>query len=154
VTGGSYGGYMTNWIVGQTDRFAAAVTCRSISNWISFFGVSDIGFNFCDNQHGGNPLDDFEEMVRISPLTYVKNMVTPLLIIHAEQDYRCPIEQGEQLFVSLKKLNREVKMVRFNNATHELSRSGIPALRIDRLNHIMSWFNDHIDVKCEDYLEL
>ncbi|MCL2498132.1 MAG: S9 family peptidase [Symbiobacteriaceae bacterium] len=151
VTGGSYGGYMTNWIIGHTDRFKAAVTQRSISNWISFFGVSDIGFNFCDTQLGGNPLDSYEAMVRFSPLTYVKNVVTPLLIIHAEQDYRCPIEQGEQLFVSLKKLGQEVKMVRFNNATHELSRSGMPPLRIDRLTHMLKWFTDHIEVVAGDY---
>ena len=154
VTGGSYGGFMTNWIVGHTDRFAAAVTQRSISNWFSFFGVSDIGFNFCDTQLGGNPLTDAEAMVKFSPITYIKNCVTPLLILHSEQDYRCPIEQGEQMFVALKKLDRDVKMVRFNNATHELSRSGIPALRIDRLTHMMSWFNQYIDVKCEAYEEI
>ena len=151
VTGGSYGGFMTNWIIGHTDRFKAAVTQRSISNWFSFWGISDIGYNFCDNQHGGNPLTDFDGMMKISPITYVKNMVTPLLIIHSEQDYRCPIAEGEQLFVALKMLGQEVRMVRFNNSTHELSRSGIPALRIDRLTHLMSWFNNHIDVNCDDY---
>jgi dipeptidyl aminopeptidase/acylaminoacyl peptidase len=151
VTGGSYGGFMTNWIVGHSDRFAAAVTARSISNWISFFGVSDIGFSFSDNQHGVNPLDNFDEMIRISPLTYVKNINTPLLILHSEQDFRCPIEQAEQLFVSLKKLDRTTKLVRFNNATHELSRSGAPPLRIDRLTHIMSWFKQFMPINCEDY---
>ncbi|MCL2498105.1 MAG: S9 family peptidase [Symbiobacteriaceae bacterium] len=144
VTGASYGGFMTNWIVGQTDRFKAAITQASISNWVTFFGTSDIGFNFCDNQHGANPLTDFDEMVKRSPLTYVKNVTTPLLIIHNEQDYRCPIEQGEQLFVSLKKLGKTVKMVRFNNANHGMSGSGVPALRVDRVNHILAWFNEYM----------
>ena len=146
VTGGSYGGFMTNWIIGQTDRFAAAVTDRSISNWVSFFGCSDIGFTFCESQHGDDPLTNFEEMVRISPLTYAKNMVTPLLLVFCEQDYRCPAEQSEQLFVALKKLGKDTKMARYPNSSHNLAVAGFPPLRMDRLEQMMNWFNTKMGV--------
>jgi len=144
VTGGSYGGYMTNWIVGHTDRFKAAVTQRSISNWQSFFGSSDIGYYFAEDEVGGVPWENFQHYVENSPITYVKNVKTPLLIIHSEEDYRCPIEQGEQLFVALKKLKKETMMVRFPGENHELSRSGKPKHRIERLNHITGWFKKHL----------
>lgn len=144
VTGGSYGGYMTNWIVGHTDRFKAAVTQRSISNWQSFFGSSDIGYYFAEDEVGGVPWENFQHYVENSPITYVKNVKTPLLIIHSEEDYRCPIEQGEQLFVALKKLKKETMMVRFPGENHELSRSGKPKHRIENLNHITDWFKKHL----------
>lgn len=144
VTGGSYGGFMTNWIVGHTNRFKAAVTQRSISNWLSFYGVSDIGFFFTKWEHGYNLLDDPKKLWDFSPLKYAKNIETPLLILHAEQDYRCPIEQGEQLFITLKHLRKEVEFVRFPGANHELSRSGHPDLRIERLNHILRWFDKYL----------
>ncbi|GGA85669.1 S9 family peptidase [Ornithinibacillus halotolerans] len=144
VTGGSYGGFMTNWIVGQTNRFKAAVTQRSISNWLSFYGVSDIGYFFNKWQHGYDLLDDPKALWDISPLKYADKVETPLLILHSEQDYRCPIEQGEQLFVTLKHLKKEVEFVRFPGANHELSRSGKPELRVDRLNHICDWFDKYL----------
>jgi len=144
VTGASYGGFMTNWIVSHTDRFKTAVTVASISNWISFFGVSDIGYHFCENQHGADPFSDFDYLVRISPLTHVKNITTPLLIVHSEQDYRCPIEQAEQLFVALKKLGRETRLLRFNNSSHTMARTGPPALRVDQHTHIMEWFAKYL----------
>ncbi|NAP01646.1 prolyl oligopeptidase family serine peptidase, partial [Halomonas sp. MG34] len=140
VTGGSYGGFMTNWIVGHTNRFKAAVTQRSISNWLSFYGVSDIGFFFTKWEHGLNLLDDPEKLWEISPLKYAENVETPLLILHGELDFRCPVEQGEQLFIALKHLRKEVEFVRFPGANHELSRSGKPAMRQERLNHICRWF--------------
>jgi len=145
VTGGSYGGFMTNWIVGHTDRFQAAVTQRSISNWISFYGVSDIGYTFTHDQIWGNPWDDLEKLWKHSPLAYVKNVNTPLLILHGEQDLRCPIEQGEQLFIALKKLGRKTQLIRFPGADHNLSRSGHPHLRVRRLSHIVRWFEEHIE---------
>lgn len=143
VTGGSYGGFMTNWIVGQTNQFKAAVTQRSISNWISFYGVSDIGYYFTEWQIKSD-LSDIETLWKHSPLAYVKNVETPLLILHSEKDYRCPIEQGEQLFIALKRLGKETKFVRFPDENHELSRSGRPALRINRLDYITGWFNNYI----------
>lgn len=91
VTGGSYGGFMTNWIVSHTNRFKAAVTQRSISNWLSFYGVSDIGFFFTKWEHGYNLLENPEKLWDFSPLKYAKNVETPLLILHGEQDLRCPI---------------------------------------------------------------
>jgi len=143
VTGGSYGGFMTNWIVGHTNRFKAAVTQRSISNWISFYGVSDIGYYFTDWQIQAG-LDNIEKLWHHSPLKYVDNMQTPLLILHSEKDYRCPIEQAEQLFIALKHRKKETKFVRFPESNHELSRSGKPALRINRLEYIRDWFVEYL----------
>lgn len=143
VTGGSYGGFMTNWIIGQTNRFKAAVTQRCISNWISFYGVSDIGYYFTDWQIQGG-LNDIEKLWKHSPLKYVDNVETPLLILHSEKDYRCPIEQAEQLFIALKHRKKETKFVRFPEANHELSRSGKPTLRINRLEYIRDWFVDYL----------
>lgn len=144
VTGGSYGGFMTNWIVGHTDRFKAAVTQRSISNWISFYGVSDIGYFFTEDQIGGNAWEDTEKLWKHSPLAYVSNVQTPLLILHSEEDLRCPIEQAEQLYVALKRRKQITRLVRFPGANHELSRSGNPHLRVRRLEHIIGWFSEYL----------
>lgn len=144
VTGGSYGGFMTNWIVGHTDRFKAAVTQRSICNWISFYGVSDIGYFFTDWEVMRGETFDPEKLWNHSPLKYAKNIKTPLLILHGEKDYRCPIEQAEQLYVTLKHDKKETKFVRFPEANHELSRSGNPNLRIHRLEHIANWFEEYL----------
>ncbi|MCH7761146.1 S9 family peptidase, partial [candidate division TA06 bacterium] len=133
VTGGSYGGYMTNWIVGHTNRFKAAVTQRSVTNLVSFFGSSDFGYDDY-REFGGHPWEKFEELVRMSPITYVQKIRTPLLIIHSEQDLRCPIEQAEQLFAALKVLRRKVEFIRFPEEPHGLSRCGRPDRRIERLN--------------------
>lgn len=140
VTGGSYGGFMTNWIVGKTDRFKAAVTQRSISNWLSFYGVSDIGYYFTEWEIGNHLFDNPEKLWQHSPLRLVKEVDTPLLIIHGERDFRCPIEQAEQLYVALKHLGKKVKFVRFPDSNHELSRSGDPQLRVARLEQITGWF--------------
>ncbi|MFJ8236687.1 S9 family peptidase [Ureibacillus sp. NPDC094379] len=139
VTGGSYGGFMTNWIVGHTNRFKAAVTQRSISNWISFFGVSDIGYYFTDWQLGSDMMNP-EKLWDHSPLKYAKNIETPLLILHSEKDFRCPIEQAEQLFMTLKTMKKETSFVRFPENNHNLSRTGTPNLRIERLRQIVGWF--------------
>ncbi|WP_066067265.1 S9 family peptidase [Neobacillus soli] len=143
VTGGSYGGFMTNWIVGHTNRFKAAVTQRSISNWISFYGVSDIGYYFTEWQIAAD-LSDLPTLWKHSPLAYVEKVETPLLILHSEKDFRCPIEQAEQLFIALKRLGKQAKFVRFPEENHELSRSGRPSLRIGRLNYIGNWFQEKI----------
>ncbi|WP_423409633.1 S9 family peptidase [Heyndrickxia sp. MSNUG] len=143
VTGGSYGGFMTNWIVGHTDRFKAAVTQRSISNWISFYGVSDIGYYFTEWQIKAD-LNDIDTLWKHSPLAYADKINTPLLILHSEKDYRCPIEQAEQLFIALKRQGKKTKFIRFPESNHELSRSGKPNLRLNRLAYIVEWFNDHL----------
>jgi dipeptidyl aminopeptidase/acylaminoacyl peptidase len=143
VTGGSYGGFMTNWIVTHTDLFRAAVTQRSISNWVSFYGTSDIGYHFTYDQIGSRPWDNLEKLWDKSPLKYVKNVRTPLLIHHAEMDFRCPIEQAEQLFTALRELGREAVLIRVPEESHELSRSGKPSRRILRLKQILEWFEKH-----------
>ncbi|SRR5579875_251169 len=143
VTGGSYGGFMTNWIVTHTDMFRAAVTQRSISNWVSFYGTSDIGYHFTYDQIGGKPWENLDKLWDKSPLKYVKNTRTPLLIHHAEMDFRCPIEQAEQLFTALRELGREAVLIRVPEEGHELSRSGKPSRRVDRLKQILEWFENH-----------
>lgn len=144
VTGGSYGGFMTNWIVGHTDRFKAAVTQRCISNWLSFAGVSDIGYFFCDWEHKLDFIKDRELLMKISPITYVENIKTPLLILHSENDYRCPMGQAEELYISLKYLRKTTKMVLFPGGNHNLSRNGKPEWRVVRLQQIIDWFNQYI----------
>ncbi len=144
VTGGSYGGYLTNWIIGHTDRFKAAVTQRCVANFYSFFGTSDIGFTFGQYEFGGTPWSDTEKLLHHSPISYVESMTTPLLIIHNEQDLRCPIEQAEQLFVFLKKLGRQVAFVRIPGEDHNLSRTGKPSRRLARLHHLIGWFDTHL----------
>jgi dipeptidyl aminopeptidase/acylaminoacyl peptidase len=144
VIGGSYGGFMTSWLVGHTDRFKAAVADRSVINRFSFFGSSDIGWDFTDDDMEVAPWDDPERYLRMSPITYVKNIHTPLLIIHSENDMRCNIEQSEQLFTALKYMGREVLFVRFEGQSHGLSRSGHPKLRQERLRHIQAWFEKHL----------
>lgn len=143
VTGGSYGGFMTNWIVGHTHRFKAAATQRSISNWLSFHGTSDIGFYFSKDQTAGHPLTDMDLLYEQSPIKYTKNVKTPLLFIHSDQDYRCPIEQAMQFFTLLKEQGVETKFIWFKGETHELSRSGKPQARIKRLHEITSWFETY-----------
>jgi len=144
VIGGSYGGFMTSWLVGHTDRFKAAVADRSVTNRFSFFGSSDIGWDFTDDDMETPPWDDPERYMRMSPITYVKHIHTPLLIIHSESDLRCNIEQSEQLFAALKYLDREVLFVRFEGQNHGLSRSGHPKSRLERLGHIKTWFEKHL----------
>ncbi|MDQ0254800.1 dipeptidyl aminopeptidase/acylaminoacyl peptidase [Evansella vedderi] len=145
VTGGSYGGFMTNVIVTRTDRFKAAVTQRSICNWHSFYGTSDIGFFFTEWQHGHADLwDDVEKLLKVSPLTYARDVKTPTLILHSEQDLRCPMEQAEQWYVALKRLGVETKLVRFPDENHDLSRSGKPKHRLERLQHLIGWFDDRL----------
>ncbi|MBA2277885.1 MAG: S9 family peptidase, partial [Chloroflexia bacterium] len=144
LTGGSYGGYLTNWIIGHSDRFKAAVTQRCVANFASFFGTSDIGYDFGEHEFGGVPWNDSDLLRKHSPITYVESMNTPLLILHSEQDLRCPIEQAEQLFTSLKFLGREVAFVRFPEEGHDLSRSGKPSRRLARLHHLIGWFDRHL----------
>jgi dipeptidyl aminopeptidase/acylaminoacyl peptidase len=144
VTGGSYGGFMTNWLIGRTDRFASAVTQRSISNWLSFYGTSDVGFSWLHIETGGNPWEHTQALWDKSPMKHVAEVSTPLLIIHSEQDHRCPIEQAEQLFVALKVIGKApVELLRFPDEGHDLSRSGRPDRRMQRLAAILDWFERH-----------
>src|SRR5690606_33684553 len=144
VTGGSYGGYMTLWVIGHTDRFKAAVTQRCVSNLYSFFGTSDIGWTFGRYEFGGTPWEARERLMKYSPISYVEQMHTPLLIVHSEEDYRCPIEQAEQVFISLKKLGREVEFVRIPGENHNLSRTDRRNHLVIRLEYIIGWFNRYL----------
>ncbi|MDP8011390.1 MAG: S9 family peptidase [Thermoplasmata archaeon] len=144
VAGGSYGGFMTNWIVGHSEIFRAAISERSISNQISFFGTSDIGPGFNSDQIGKTPFENLEHYWEKSPLKHIKNAKTPLLIIHSDEDYRCPIEQAYQLYTSMKFFKKQVKMVIFPGENHDLSRQGKPQHRTKRLEIILEWFNDHL----------
>ncbi len=143
VTGGSYGGYMTNWMIGHTNRFKAAVTQRSVVDLKSFFGSSDIGWSL-EREFDGTPWDNAENYKKCSPITYFKKVTTPVLIIHSEQDLRCNIEQAEQMFAMLKYLGKKVEMVRFPEEPHGLSRHGRPDRRIARLDWISKWFDKYL----------
>ncbi|MFP4286715.1 MAG: alpha/beta hydrolase family protein [Candidatus Izemoplasmataceae bacterium] len=143
VTGGSYGGFMTNWIVGHTNRFKAAATQRSISNWLSFYGTSDIGYYFASDQTAGHPIFDLEKLYEQSPIKYAMNIKTPLLFIHSDKDHRCPIEQAQQLYAILKTNHVDTKLVWIKDENHELSRSGKPQARLKRLSEITNWFKNH-----------
>lgn len=144
ITGGSYGGYMVNWALGQTDRFRAAVTQRSTSNRLSLYGTSDFNVMYNDWEFRGNPYDNASFYLERSPLTYVKNITTPLLILHSEDDLRCPVSQGEELFVALKKLGKIVEFVRFPDESHGLSRTGQPVHRTERLERLCGWFDRYL----------
>ncbi|MFN4190768.1 MAG: alpha/beta hydrolase family protein, partial [Pseudothermotoga sp.] len=144
VTGGSYGGYMTNWIIGQTDRFRAAVSQRSIANWISKFGTTDIGYFFVPDQHLGTPWSDFEKLWWHSPMKYANCVKTPTLFIHSDEDYRCWLAEAIQMFTSLKYHGVDSKLVIFKGENHELSRSGKPKHRLRRLKEITDWFNKYL----------
>lgn len=143
VLGGSYGGYMTSWIVGHTDRFKAAVSERACNDLLSLEYSSDIATAFrgyVDRSH----LDDPAAYLARSPISFVREMTTPLLIVHSEEDLRCPMSQAEELFVALRLLGREPVLVRFPGEDHELSRSGSPRHRIERAEIILEWFRRHL----------
>ncbi len=144
VTGGSYGGFMTNWIIGQTSRFKAAVSQRSISNWLSFYGTSDIGYFFAEDQIDETPWSNAEKLWLQSPLKYADEVTTPTLFIHSDEDYRCWIPEGLQMFTALKYHGVESRFVLFKGENHELSRSGKPKSRIRRLAEITEWFNKYL----------
>lgn len=141
VTGGSQGGYFTNWLVGHTVLFAAAVTQRSMSNMLSKYGTADNGWAHDKRGMGGADIWDSENLLmERSPIRYAPKVTTPLLFLHSDQDYRCPLEQAEQFYVALKRLGKTTEMVVFNGENHELSRSGKPANRLTRLDFMMGWF--------------
>ena len=152
VTGGSYGGFMTNVIVGKTSRFKAAVTQRSCSNWVSFWGESDIGWYFAKDLFKlPDPWEDPEGYTRHSPLYKAGSIETPLLIIHALEDYRCPPSEAIQLFTALKVQSREVKLALFPGENHDLSRRGRPRQRLKRLQLITGWFKEKLSKKGDQF---
>jgi dipeptidyl aminopeptidase/acylaminoacyl peptidase len=144
VTGGSGGGLLTNWVVTQTDRFKAAVSQRSIADWTSFWYNADFS-QFTSSWFKGAPWQSREDFAARSPITYVERVTTPLMLVEGEADYRTPpANGGEQMFRALKYLKKPVVMVRFPEESHELSRSGKPWHRIERLRHIVNWFDKYL----------
>ena len=144
VHGYSYGGYMTSWTVGHTDRFKAAVVGAPCIDLSSMAGTSDIGISFGEKQWGGRRDVVFDEMMKRSPITYAPQVNTPVLLLHGETDYRCPIGQSEQYFVSLKRLGKEVEFVRFPGGAHGFRNSGHPKMRKEYLQRVLDWFNRYL----------
>jgi dipeptidyl aminopeptidase/acylaminoacyl peptidase len=147
VTGGSGGGVLTNWTVGHTPRFKAAVSQRSIADWAGFWYTADFTL-FQQTWFRGAPWEDPEDFVKRSPITYIKNVTTPMMFIEGEADYRTPpADGGEIMFRALKYRKIPTAMVRFPNESHELSRSGAPWHRVERLQHILNWFDKYLQDK-------
>lgn len=140
MTGGSYGGYMANWIIGHTDRFCCVASQRSISNWVSMYGSSDVGAYYTQDECMGDPFNGVERMWKQSPLSYAANAKTPTLFIHSVEDYRCPLEQALQMFTALQVHGVPTRLCIFRGENHELSRSGKPKHRVRRLREITNWF--------------
>jgi len=143
VAGGSYGGYLTNWIISHTDRFAAACAERSICNMVSQGGSSDWASTRGERMKA-TPEGDPERLWAMSPLKYASQVHTPTLILHSERDDRCPIDQGEQWFAALKRLRVPTHFVRFPEESHGLSRGGKPSRRLERLGFIADWFRMYL----------
>jgi acylaminoacyl-peptidase len=144
VTGISYGGFMTNWIITHTKRFKAAVSQNGISNLISEFGFTDIGFYFNKDQMRGDPWSNEEEYRNKSPLTYAKNVETPTMFIHSLEDYRCGFDQSLLFFTALKYLGKKTELVLFTEGEHSFSHTGKPSLRIKRLELMLKWFRKYL----------
>ena len=144
VTGGSYGGFMTNWIIGHTGLFKAAASQRSISSWLSFSNTSDIGYFFNADQTGATAWEDHEKLWEHSPLKYAGQVTTPTLFLHSDEDTRCWMAEGIQMFYALKNFGVPSRLVLFHKETHELSRSGRPKSRIRRNEEILNWMKKYL----------
>ena len=143
IHGSSYGGFMSSWAVGHTDRFNAAVIAAPVTNLPSFYGTSDIGVNFSETQLGGERFERIEHYREHSPLTYARNVVTPVLLLHGEDDIRVPIEQSEQYFIALKRHGKEVEFVRLPGTSHGIFRAKHPMIRREYFKRMLEWFERH-----------
>jgi len=143
IHGSSYGGFMSSWAVGHTNRFNAAVIAAPVTNLSSFYGTSDIGVNFSETQLGGERFAEFDEYNFHSPLTYARNVNTPVLLLHGEDDIRVPIEQAEQYFVALKRHGKEVEFVRLPGTSHGIFRAKHPMIRSEYFKRMLAWFEQH-----------
>lgn len=144
VMGGSYGGLMTSWIVGHTNRFKAAVSQRCISNWLSFHGTSDIGNTYTEGMLGARLWEQPEVLWERSPVAHANKVTAPILIMHGEQDMRCPIEQSDQWYANLKRLGKKAKLIRYAGSNHSFQKLGKPSLRIDVLKQVNMWFAHYL----------
>jgi dipeptidyl aminopeptidase/acylaminoacyl peptidase len=140
----SAGGFYTNWLMAEPGRFKAGVSEAGIYNWLSKFGTSDIGFPYVIAENDGLPWDRRDAYWRMSPISRVDRITAPLLIIHADEDYRVDISESEQLFQALRYLGRPVEFLWFKGETHGFSRIGQPVNRIERLCRIIDWFARHL----------
>lgn len=147
VTGISYGGFMTNWIITQTDRFAAAVSEDGIADWITMFGMTDIGFFFSKDAVGGDPWDSLDKYLAKSPLFKANQVEIPTMFIHSMDDYRCGTDQSIQFYTALSYLEKETKLVLFPEGGHIFGWTGRPTLRAKRLETILAWFDEHLREK-------
>jgi len=144
VTGLSYGGFMTNWIVTHTDRFKAAVSQNGISDWTAMFGTTDIGFYFSPDQIGKEPWTNPQGYLSKSPLTYAANVATPTMFVHSAEDFRCWIDQSITFFTALKYLEKEAELVLFEKGEHTFRSTAKPSFRMKRLGHMARWFETHL----------
>lgn len=144
IMGGSYGGFMTAWMVGQEDRWKSAIVERALISWTSFSGTSDIGGVFPENYTGASYPDGWDTWWRLGPLSLAHGATTPTLVLHSENDYRCPIEQAEQYFMALLRNGTTAEFLRFPGEGHELSRSGKPRHRVERFEAILDWHGRHL----------
>lgn len=144
IMGGSYGGFMTNWAIGHTNRFKAACSQRSIANMTTEFLLTDIGYYFIDDQISATPWTNYEKLWYHSPVRYANKVKTPTIFIHSDEDYRCWIPEGIQMFSALKYHNVPARLVMFKGENHELSRSGKPLHRIRRIKEIFDWFENYL----------
>ncbi|MBT5830681.1 MAG: S9 family peptidase [Candidatus Latescibacteria bacterium] len=142
--GYSYGGFMSSWIVGHDHRFKAAIVGAPCINLHSMYGTSDIGVSFGENQWGGSSVGDIDILFKHSPLTYATEVQTPVLLMHGEVDYRCPIEQSEQFFIALKRQNKTVEFVRFPNGAHGFRKNAHPTFRSEYLQRMLDWLNHYV----------
>ncbi|MCS6886876.1 S9 family peptidase [Chloroflexus sp.] len=140
VTGGSYGGYMTAWLIGHDDRFACAVAARGVYNLLTQHSTSD-AHELIEIEFGGFPWELYEELWDHSPLAHAHKITTPLLLLHSELDYRVPISEAEQLFAILRRQKKVVELVRYPREGHELTRSGEPRHRADHMRRTLEWFD-------------
>lgn len=150
ITGGSYGGFLTNWMVGHTDRFRAAVTQRSYCNALGYFGVDDIGAISDVAELGGHPWEVPERYLALSPLLFAGAVTTPTLIEHQADDHRCPLSQAEQWYAALKKRGVPTKLLIYPHESHGMSRNGKPRHRIERLGHNIAWFDQWLGAGSSD----
>ena len=146
VHGFSYGGFMSGWIVGHDHRFKAAIVGAMCANLHSMYGTSDIGTSFGEINWGGPYTGARDKFLHHSPITYAHNVQTPVLLLHGEDDLRCPIEQSEQYFVALKRLGKTVEFVRFPNSTHRFRKMGHPALIVEYYNRLLDWLERYVGV--------
>ena len=144
VHGYSYGGYMTSWLIGHTDRFKAAVVGAPVINLESMYGTTDIGVSWGRLEWGGRPAENREWYRERSPLTHAPNVTAPVLLMHGEADHRCPISQSEEYFVALRDRGKRVELVRFPGCAHPFVVAGHPKLRKEYYDRLVGWMDRYV----------